>query len=291
VHEPRLQHPRLSVFAGPRAIAIATLRACASDRVSLAAAGCAFWATTALFPAISALVAVYGLVFNPISVVRQLTLLSDLLPPPAYELIHDRVLELVEQPPDALSLNLLVSILLALWSAATGTKAMLSALNVVYDVDEKRGILRFHLTGLALTCLAVVGAVLAISGVVLLPAMLAFVGLSRFGEVLIHGASLLLLVGLFAGAIALLYRVGPSRDRPERPRTAPGAAIATGLWLLASGGLSFYISHLASFGATYGSIGAVVGIMLWFYISAYAALLGAELNARLETRVANAGHD
>ena len=288
---PRVQHPRLSVFAGPRDIALATLRACVSDRVSLAAAGCAFWATTAMFPAISALVAVYGLVFNPFTVVHQLALLSDLLPPPAYELIHERVLELVRQPHDALSLHLVVSILLALWSAATGTKAMQSALNVVYDVEERRGLLRFHLTGLALTCLAVVGAVLAIAGVVLLPAALAFVGLSRFGEVSIHGVSLLLLVGLFAGAVALLYRVGPSRERPERPRTAPGAAAATGLWLLASGGLSFYISHLASFGATYGSIGAVVGIMLWFYISAYAALLGAELNARLETRVANAEHD
>ena len=95
---PRVQHPRLSVFAGPRDIALATLRACVSDRVSLAAAGCAFWATTALFPAISALVAVYGLVFNPFTVVHQLALLSDLLPPPAYELIHERVLELVRQP-------------------------------------------------------------------------------------------------------------------------------------------------------------------------------------------------
>ena len=52
--------------------------------------------------------------------------------------------------------------------------------------------------------------------------------------------------------------------------------------LLASGALSYYISHLARFGVTYGSIGAVVGMMLWFYVSAYAALMGAELNARME---------
>ncbi len=283
----RFPHPRLSRLAGPRDIAVATLRACASDRVSLAAAGCAFWATTAVFPAISALVAIYGLVSNPFTVLHQLALMSELLPTPAYELIHERVLELARQPHQRLSWHLAVGILIALWSAATGTKSMLSALNVVYEATETRGILRFQLTGLALTGLAVVGAVLAIAGVVLLPAVLAFVGLSRFDVAVVHAVSLSLLVLLFAAAVALLYRVGPSRARPARAPTLPGAGAATAIWLLASGALSFYISHLSSFGATYGSLGAVVGIMLWFYISAYAALLGAELNARLEMRVAN----
>ena len=283
-----MHHPHLPPLAGPRDILLATLRASTTDRVALAAAGCAFWATTALFPAISALVAVYGLLFDPASVATQLDLIADLLPPPAFALIDDRVRELVRQPHGTLSTNLLIGILLALWSAATGTKAMLSALNVAYEAEERRGLLRFQATGLALTLLAVVGAVLAIAGVVLLPVVLALLGLSRFAAVLAHAASLALPVGFFAGAIALLYRVGPSRRRPPHAKVFPGAAAATLLWLAASAALSFYISHLARFGATYGPIGAVVGVMLWFYVSAYAALLGAELNARLDsTRVAN----
>jgi membrane protein len=285
VPNPRFRFPRLKMLAGPGAIVLATLRSCASDRVSLAAAGCAFWATTAMFPTISALVAIYGLISDPLTVLRQLALLTDVLPPPAYQLIHERVLELVRQPHARLSGHVFVGIFLALWSAATGTKSMLSALNVVYDVQETRGIVRFQLIGLALTCLAVIGAALAISGVVLLPAVLAFVGLSGFSTALIHATSLTLLVALFGLAVTALYRVGPSRHRLGSLRTVPGAATATGLWLLASGVLSYYISHLSSFGATYGSIGAVVGIMLWFYISAYATLLGAELNAQLEALV------
>jgi membrane protein len=91
-----------------------------------------------------------------------------------------------------------------------------------------------------------------------------------------------MLIGFFFVAIVLLYRFGPSRKPPERPRITPGAALATVLWLIASELLSFYVSRIGSFGATYGSLGAAVGIMLWFYISAYAVLLGAELNARLE---------
>ena len=122
----------------------------------------------------------------------------------------------------------------------------------------------------------------------LLPAVLGFVGLSSIGAAAIHAASLLLLVALFACAVALLYRTGPCREATLPLTILPGAVAATVLWLVASAALSYYISHLSSFGATYGSIGAVVGIMLWFYVTAFATLLGAELNARLEMRVVKA---
>jgi membrane protein len=116
----------------------------------------------------------------------------------------------------------------------------------------------------------------------LLPAAIGFLGLSQYGGGLIHAAGMAMLIGFFFVAIALLYRFGPSRRPPPRPRIKPGAALATVLWLMASEVLSIYVSRIGSFGATYGSLGAVVGVMLWFYISAYAVLLGAELNARLE---------
>ncbi len=92
------------------------------------------------------------------------------------------------------------------------------------------------------------------------------------------------LVVLVGGTIALLYRYGPSRDRNPGQRIFAGAILATLLWLIASAGLSFYVSHIAQFGVTYGPLGAVVAIMLWFYLTAYAVLLGAELNAQLEHR-------
>ena len=98
----------------------------------------------------------------------------------------------------------------------------------------------------------------------------------------LHFSGMAMMIGFFFVAIALLYRFGPSRPPPPRPRIKPGAALATVLWLIASELLSLYVSQLGTFGATYGSLGAAVGIMLWFYVSAYAVLLGAELNARLE---------
>jgi len=131
-------------------------------------------------------------------------------------------------------------------------------------------------------------AILAIAVLLLLPPAIDFLGLSRDGGGLIHAAGMAMLIGFFFVAIALLYRFGPSRPTPLRPRVKTGAGLATVLWLIASELLTLYVSRMASFGATYGSLATVIGVMLWFYLSAYAVLLGAELNARLEET--DAGH-
>ncbi len=265
-----------------RRIIIGTFQESTTDQVSLAAAGCAFYATLALFPAISVLISVYGLVFDVGAVEQQLHVLRDVLPPPAFVMIDDRVRELVSQTSDALSIGLAVGLALAFWSAATGTKSVISALNVAYEATERRSLLRFQLVGLVMTLCAVVAATVAIAVLVLLPAVISFVGLSDYSAGLINTFSTVLLVVLVGTTIALLYRFGPSRRPPPNQRILTGAIIATVLWLIASVGLSFYVSHIARLGVTYGPLGAVVAIMLWFYITAYAVLLGAELNAQLE---------
>ncbi len=275
------RRPRLSRHAW-RLVVLGTLRESVTDQVSLAAAGCAYYATLALFPAISMLISVYGLAFDVQSVEQQLQILRDLLPAPAFTLIDERVHELVSQPSGTLSIGLAISFLLTFWSAATGTKAVLSAMNVAYDVTEQRGILRFQLTALGMTLCAVVAGVLAIAVLVFLPAVIAFVGLPSDILGLINWLGMAMLIVLVGLSVALLYRFGPSRRPPANQRILPGALLAIVLWLIASELLSFYVARIASFGATYGPLGAVVGVMLWFYVSAYAVLLGAELNAQIE---------
>jgi membrane protein len=265
-----------------RMVVYGAVAASITDRMTLAAAGCAFYATLALFPAISMLISVYGLAFNPDAVAAQLQVLQGLVPGPAFALISDRARELGIQPPGSLSTGLAVSSALTFWSASTGTKSVLSALNVVHDVKEQRSVLRFQLTGLAMTLAAVLVAALAIALLVFIPAAITFIGLSRYSGGLLHSAAMLLLLGLFGVSLAVFYRIGPSRVPPPHQPILPGIVLATVLWLAASSLLSWYVSHIGSFGTTYGPLGAVVGIMLWFYVSAYVVLLGAELNARLE---------
>jgi membrane protein len=250
--------------------------------VSLAAAGCAFYATLALFPAISMLISIGGLVLNPVTAEQQLSVLSGLVPPPALSLIGERAHQLATQGRGSLSAHLLVSFLLTFWSSSTGSKSVLSAINVAYDVTEQRPILTFQAIGLAMTLVAILSAILAIGVLLLLAPALGFLGLAKHGGGLIHIAGLAMMIGFFFVSISLMYRYGPSRPKPLRPRITPGAALATALWLIASELLSLYVSRIAAFGATYGSLGAAVGVMMWFYVSAYAVLLGAELNAQLE---------
>ena len=266
-----------------------TLLASTTDRVSLAAAGCAFYATLALFPGISMLISICGMILDPATAENQLSALSGLLPPSAFGLIQERVHQLVGQTNSTHSVHLAISFLLTFWSSATGSKSILSAVNVAYDVTEQRPFLRFQVIGLAMTLVAVLCALLAIGVLLLLPPAITFLGLSSHGGGLVHAAGLAMLVGFFFSAISLLYRFGPCRPAPRSRRVTPGAALATVLWLIASELLSLYVSRIGTFGATYGSLGAAVGVMLWFYISAYAALLGAELNARLEEVVGEPG--
>src|SRR5271154_2464897 len=112
---------------------------------SLVAAGCAFYATLALFPTITMLISLYGLVYNPDTVQPQLHYLQGFMPPAAFELISDRITSIVAQPTKGLGLSFVVSLLISFWSSTTGTKSVLNALTLAYNERETRGIIRFQL--------------------------------------------------------------------------------------------------------------------------------------------------
>ncbi len=287
------EHPARIPWAGWKRVLMRTFSEMISDRIGLAAAGCAFYATLALFPAISTLVSLYGLAFDPATVEPQLRVLRDLLPRPAFLLISERVHTLVSQPRGTLTISLIISTLVTLWSSSAGTKSILAALNIAYEEKETRSFIRFQVTALTMTLCAILGAALAVALLVFLPAVLDFVP-RHFGfEAVEAGTQTLLKVGtpilllLFVGlSFSLLYRFGPCRRSASWHWITPGSLVATVLWLLASTGFSFYVGHVASYDATYGPLGAVVGIMMWFFVTAYVVLLGAELNAELELQTA-----
>lgn len=273
-------------WRGWRNVALGTWREISSDRIALVAAGCAFWATLALFPAISMLISFYGLLFDPASVEPQLEVLRDLLPAAAFSLIADRVHTLVSHGRGALGVSLLIGTTLALWSASSGTKSMLAALNLAYNEKERRGFVRFQAIGLLMTLVAIVAAILAVALLVLLPVAIDFLGWDAHARILLQLGSFGILVVFVGLALSLLYRFGPSRQGVRWHWISTGSLVATLLWLAASAVLSFYVAHVATYDATYGPLGAVVGVMLWFWVSAYAVLLGAELNAEIELQTA-----
>jgi len=221
-----------------------------------------------------------------VTVEPQLAVLRGLLPSSAWGLIDERVRQLVSQPPATLGVRLLISTGVAFWSSATGIKAVLAALNLAYEETERRSIIKFQLVAFTITLAAIVGASVALSVLVALPELLAFVGVPTGAAWLIRLSSLGVLILSLLTGLSLLYRYGPSRQRPRWQWVTPGSLIATILWVVASILFSLYVGHVASYDVAYGPLGAVAAMMMWFYVTAYAVLLGAELNSELELQTA-----
>ncbi len=218
-------------WAGWRQVIGRTWREISSDRIGLVAAGCAFWATLALFPAISMLISLYGLVFDPKTVEPQLQQLRLLLPPAAFTLIDERVRSLVSHGGTTLGLSLAVSTAFALWSASTGTKSLLSALNLDYEETEQRSFIGFQATGLLLTLCGILGVIVGLAVLLGLPAVITFLGLSAYASGLLRLGSFAVLVVFLLLAMALLYRYGPSRRAAQWHWVTPGSLLATVVWL------------------------------------------------------------
>ena len=259
---------------------VAAGRATTSQRVSLAAAGCAFYATLALFPSITMLISLYGLVYDPDTVQPQLHYLRHFMPPAAFSLISERIQSVVSQPTRGLGASFLISLALSLWSSSASTQSVLNALSLAYGKVETRGFIKFQLLSLGMTLIAIIGTALAIGVLVLIPITIARVGLSGYAQVLVTLLGFGVMVVFVIVALGLLYRFGPAGN--GRLFYAPGAGFATCLWLLGSWAFGLYVGHFAAYSVTYGPLSTMIGLMMWFYLTAYAVLFGAEVNAALD---------
>ena len=256
-----------------------------NDRVLLVAAGVTFYAILALFPAIGALVSIYGLIADPGTINDQLASLQGILPSGALDIVGEQVKRIAAKGDGTLGFTAAFGILLSIWSANGGMKAIFDALNIVYDEKEKRNFIWLNLRSLSFTAGALLFVVLALVGIVVVPAALAFLNLGSMEWVIALARwPILLLVVL--GSLALLYRYGPSRDKAQWRWVTPGSAVAAFLWIVVSALFSWYVSSFGNYNETYGSLGAVIGFMTWIWISTTIVLLGAELNAEMEHQTA-----
>jgi membrane protein len=256
------------------------------DNVTLLAAGVAFFGLLALVPALVALVSVYGLVADPSRVDEQVEDVLGAAPSEVRDLVTSQLSSITDDAGGALGLAAAISLIVALWSASSGVKNLIAAINAAYDEDETRGFVKLRSVSLAFTLGAIVFLVASFILIAVLPSVLADTGLGTAGRILAGVLRwVVLLVGMLM-ALAVLYRYGPDRDNPTWSWVSPGAIMATVLWLIGSALFAFYTANFGKYNETYGSLGAVVVVMLWLYISALAVILGAELNAELERQTA-----
>jgi membrane protein len=258
----------------------------ATDNLSMIAAGAAFFGVLAMFPALAAGVALYGLFTDPATVTAHSAQLAGFAPEEARAVLDAQLQRVTAAADRALGIGAVVALLFALWSAAKGVKSLMTALDIVYKERENRGFFKLNGTAVLLTLGMLIVVPLSLTMVAVLPAIVDRLPLP---DVVVTAARWLRwpIIGAVAiAAIAMLYRFGPAHRRRPSRWAWRGAAIATVLWLAASALFSWYVSSFGSYDETYGSVAAVAVLMMWLWLSAFAVLLGGEFNVELDPELA-----
>lgn len=252
------------------------------DRILAVSAGITFYGLLAIFPALAALLSIYGLFADVDTVGSHLAALADVLPGGAIEIVGEQIKRIASATHSNLGLAFFAGLAVSVWSANSGMRALIDGLNIAYAKPEKRGFIKLTLVSLGFTAGAILAVLAALSLIVALPAILNFIGVGGLADALFtygRWPALLLIVIL---GLAVLYRYGPSPNGARWRWITPGSAIAALIWLAASVGFSYYAAHFGSYNKTYGSLGAAVGFMIWMWISIIVILMGAELNGNIE---------
>lgn len=253
-----------------------------NDRLALTAAGIAFYALLAIFPGIAVVVSMWGLIADPLEISETIERFSPILPGDVVLALRGQAIEVAQSSDGAIGAALAISLSLTLFSASRAVKAIMMALNIVYDEKETRNFLIFNVQALAMTFAVAVGFLAALAAVAVVPIIFNFIGLGSVLQPIIGYARWPI---LFAGAwlgIAALYKFAPARESPQWQWISPGAGAAVVLWIVASVLFSVYVRNFANYNETYGSIGAVIVLMMWFWVSAFVFLIGAEIDSEIE---------
>jgi membrane protein len=274
--------PRQIPASGWKDVLLRSWAEISENNIFLIAGGVTYAVLLALFPALAALVSIYGLLLDAGQVERQVATLSNVLPQQTTQMIGDELHKLVAASHGSLSISAGVALLLALWSASRGMSGLITAFDIAYQEKETRGFFKLNFVAVGLTVLMLIGGTVIIALVGVLPAAIQIVGLDRSAQWLLLVLEWPLLIVVIMAGLAMLYRYAPDRRQPRWRWVSPGAIVATILWLAGSVGFTVYVTHFNSYDKTYGSLGGVVVMLTWLYLSAFVALLGAVINAQSE---------
>jgi membrane protein len=255
-----------------------------TDRAELGliAAGVAFFGFLAIFPALAAVIAIYGFVADPFVLRSQIEPLEQFLPGDAFAVVSAQVEALITSNSSTLGLSTVLSLMFALWSARAGVAALIRGLNAIHRLPNRLGVWH-QLRAMVLTLLLVVLALAAMAAALAGPLVIRFLPVGPLQALALEGANMALGFLFVTLAIGLIYRLGPNAEKAPRLFTR-GLFIALVLWGLVSRGFVLYLANFNTYNEVYGSIGAIAALLMWFYLSAYAVLLGAAYDAEHKVR-------
>lgn len=250
--------------------------------VMLYTGGVSFFIMLAIFPALAITIGIYSMVAAPEQAVREGELLSTLIPVGARDIFRNELVRLTTTNHGIVSTQSGLALVIGMYAAHRGFKALLAGLSFIHDEDQPRGFVGFNV-------MALVVLIAAFAGLAVLSAV--FFSLRIMGEAFelrpLRGVSWLYSewtwasLGLTLG-MSLIYRWAMS-SRPVAWRASIlGGGVAAMLCLFMSWAIAFYVEQVAHLGATYGSIATVVVFLIWLSWNVNAVFFGGALATEVE---------
>ncbi|HLW55737.1 MAG TPA: YihY/virulence factor BrkB family protein [Bacteriovoracaceae bacterium] len=253
------------------------------DHLSMVAAAMSYYMLFAFVPFLGSILLLYALFSNPEQMSSQIASMAEKLPPEVQEIIRTQIAQFMGQTTQ-LKIGAIVSLVVTLWAASKGTNALIDALNIIYEREEKRNIIKLSLLSLFLTIIAAFLSVLSVAVIIGIPSVIKFLPLSENIKQFLPYLSWGILLVAFASFLTVSYGIGACRSWRYWKKVMIGSSIASLVWAFASLLFTWYVASFGNFNKTYGSLAAIIILMFWFYISSYIILLGAEISASLEKR-------
>lgn len=244
-----------------------------------------FYFLLSIFPTLFFLLALFGYFVGQGTQMREALIgyLGALAPESATRLV-DKIIQQITE--DASGSKLVWSLLVALWAGSSGMAAIISALNIAYEVEETRPWWRARLVAIALMLALVLlmssALVLLLYGAKLAELVASYFGLGSGFSTIWSILRWPLVLAFVLLTFNLLYLYAPNLKHWDWKWLMPGTVVGVGLWLLVSLGFDFYLSYFNTYDMTYGSLGTVVVLLLWFYLTGIAILVGGEVNSEIE---------
>ncbi len=253
-----------------------------APEVSLAVGGICYYGLLALAPLFMIIAVMYGLIFSPEAATRHLAVLASAAPAPAQAFVADQLARMTAASPRTLSFQGALAVLVALYAASRGTKAVVLGLTVMRGETHAWSFWGYNALGVAFAAAMVASAALAGFSAAAGPmGGRDITGVSWIVEFFVAHRWLVSGVA-FATLSMALYRYVMAAGRVPWRWSGLGGACAGALWASGSAGFARFNTASVELGEIYGSVSAVVAFLLWLYLTATAVLWGGALASEAE---------
>jgi membrane protein len=255
------------------------------DNVPMMASALAYSAFFAIPSVLLLVLGVFTLLADKSTIAEIVDRLTAIAPQDVTKLFGESLQRLSERPSTGILLTI-AGLLLALWSLSSAMSTVMTALNIAYDRDDRRGFVRMRLTALGLGIAVGTAVLLAGTLLVMGPHLESWLGGALDARTAVAFVWWIgqwpILVGALLVAFAAVLYLGPDVDHPRWQLVTPGSVVAVVAWLVVSGAFSLYTTWFGSYDKTWGTLGAVIVTMIWLWLGGLALLFGGELNAETE---------